>query len=148
MIFLDTGPMIAYLNEGDRFYKAAEAGFEKLALSNETAFTTPLCIAEVVARIAVEAGDYLMAAHIGMTLLDWPIEIGRPTLAEEGRALVLMESYAQARRRVGYVDCVSFVMMDARGSRTACTFDAEHFVELRELKPWVPIPKTSKPAAR
>jgi predicted nucleic acid-binding protein len=63
---------------------------------------------------------------------------------DERRALKLMESYA--RRKVGYVDCVSFVVMEARAMRVAFTFDRAHFVKLRKLETFIPIPR--RPARR
>ncbi len=139
MIFLDSSAIIAHFNEADVFSEAAKAGFEKLERSDEPVLTTSACVTEALARLARWTGDYRMAARSGMEILEWPIEIVRPGPVEERRALVLMESYAE--REVSFVDCVSFVVMDARGCRTAFTFDEEHFVKLRKLKPWVPIPR-------
>lgn len=143
MIFLDTGALIAFFDEADPFRASALEGFDKLERSSERAFTTPLIVAETLAALAQDTGDFRRTAHIGLNLLEWEVEIVRPTPVDERRALVLMESYAE--KRVGYVDCLSFVVMDARGSRTAFTFDETHFVKVRKLKPWVPIPEKKAP---
>lgn len=141
MIFLDSAAIVAYLNEDDAFHAAALEGFSKLGRSQERVFTTSLCVVEAVTVLA-RAGDYGRAARAGREILEWDLEIVRPTLAEERRALALMETYAE--KKVGFVDCVSFVVMEARESRTAFTFDAERFVKLRKLKTWIPIPRLPK----
>lgn len=136
MIFVDSGAIIACLDVLDPFHDAAVEGFARLDDSNEAAFTTSACLVEVVNATAREH-DYLSAARSGLELLTWEMEIVRPTAVEERRALVLMETYAG--KKVGLVDCISFVVMDARQSRTAFTFDHEHFVKVRKLSTWVPI---------
>ena len=118
---------------------AAVEGFARLEKSESPVFTTSHCVVEVVSVFASTTKDFGRAARAGREILDWEIEIVRPSPTEERRALALMETYADSR--VSYVDCLSFVAMDARGARTAFTFDAEHFVKLRKLKPWVPIPR-------
>lgn len=138
MIFVDSGALVGYLHAEDPFHPAAAKGFAKLAASSERAFTTPLCMAETLAVLARETGDFGGVARAGMEILTWELEIVRPSAREERRALMLMESYAA--HEVGYVDCLSFAVMDARGSTTAFTFDEEHFVKVRKLAPWVPIP--------
>jgi len=50
----------------------------------------------------------------------------RATEADETRALVLLESMGAVR--VGFVDCVSFAVMQSRAIATAFTFD-KHFAE-------------------
>ena len=142
MIFVDSGAIIARLYARDPFHEEAVAGFEKLERSDEGAFTTPLCIAESLGVLARATNDFRRTAHRGLDIMGWTLEVVRPTAVEERHALLLMESYAD--EQVGYVDCVSFVVMDARGSRTAFTFDAEHFVRIRKLRPWVPIPKKKR----
>jgi uncharacterized protein len=142
VVFLDAGPLVAYFHESDVFHRAALAGFAALERSEGGVFSTSLCVAEAVTVLARATGDHLAAAHAGRKILEWQMEIARPTLAEERRALALMETYAE--KRVSYVDCVSFVLMDARGTRTAFTFDEDHFVKVRKLKTWVPIPRARR----
>lgn len=139
MIFLDSGPIIAYFNAGDRFHAAAAKGFERLGRSEERVVTSSLCVAEAVGVLARDTGDYGRAAKAGMDVLQWEMDVVRPTLADEKRALKLMETYAS--REVSYVDCLSFAIMDARGMRVAFTFDEAHFVKLRKIKRWVAIPR-------
>ena len=141
MIFLDSGAMIALYHEADPFREAAIDGFARLEQSDETVATTPLCIAETLSVLG-QMTDHASTARIALEILDWDMEVIRTTLAEEKRAARLMESYSA--KRVGYVDCISFVVMDARATRTAFTFDAEHFVKVRKLKTWVPIPRTRR----
>jgi predicted nucleic acid-binding protein len=139
MVFVDTGAIVAYFDADDPFHAAACEGFARLERLEEGAFSSNLCVAEAVIVLARGLDDFGRAARAGLDIVGWDMELVRPTPAEERRALLLMESYAE--KRVGLVDCVSFAVMDSRGARKAFTFDHEHFVKLRKLTPWVPIPK-------
>ena len=144
MIFLDAGPLIALFYETDPFNEAAVEGFEKLERSERPVFTTTHCITEAIAVLSIlPKSNFRLAAQAGLEILEWPLEVVRASIEEERRALRLMESYAG--HEASFVDCLSFILMDARGTRTAFTFDESHFVTLRKLKPWVPIP-ARKPA--
>ena len=140
MIFLDAGPMIALFYRDDPFHEAARAGFERLEKADRSVFTTTHCVTEAIAVLsALPPSNFLRAARAGLEILQWPIEVVRASTEEERRALRLMESYAELG--ASFVDCLSFVLMDARGTQMAFTFDRDHFVTLRKLKAWVPIPK-------
>jgi predicted nucleic acid-binding protein len=138
---MDSGAMIARFYPDDPFHAAAVEGLARLDRADEVVVTSILCVAETTAVLSQRAG-HGPASRAALELFDWEMQIVQPSSVEAKRAARLMESYAD--KGASFVDCVSFVLMDARKINTAFTFDEEHFVKLRKLKPWVPIPRSKR----
>ena len=125
MIFVDTGALLARHLPSDQHHEAATAIWQQLASSSERLATTNLVIAEYLTLLARRTTP-AFAAERGKALYGSDaLAVLRPTEAEETQAILLMEKLGPSG--VGFVDCVSFAIMQANSIRTAFTFD-HHFV--------------------
>jgi predicted nucleic acid-binding protein len=110
----------------------ALAGWEELEKSGPRLFTSDLVVAEALRAIYWSSGVH-WAARAGRRILSTSeIQILRPGPAEELGAIALMEKFAD--QRIGFVDCVSFVLMRQRRLNSVFSFD-KHF-EIAGFKLW------------
>ena len=138
MIFIDAGAFVGFYVPSDPFHAAALRGWERIARTGQAVFTSSLCVAEAVTVLGRASRDFAWAADVGEKILALDaLEIHAPTRADLARATARMR--ATAARRIGLVDCLSFVLMEARRVDVAFTFDREHFVKAAKFRAWEPI---------
>lgn len=126
MIFVDTGPLLARYLRNDQHHAEATGLWRNLLESNAQLLTTNLVVAEFLTLLA-RRSSARFAAERGRTLYESAVwTVVRPGLQEDTAALGLLERYGPTG--VGFVDCVSFAVMSARGIGEAFTFD-RHYVE-------------------
>jgi predicted nucleic acid-binding protein len=124
VIFVDAGAFIARYKRDDDDHDAAVRGWQRIATSGQRCVTSNLVIAEAVTLIG-RYFNYRFAAVRARALLEsTTIEIERPTAQDEAVAADVMEKYAD--QRIGFVDCVSFVLMKRLRIRDCFGFD-KHF---------------------
>lgn len=124
MIFVDAGEFIARYKRDDDDHEAAVAGWQRIGGNGRACVTTNLVLAEAVTLIG-RYFDYRFAAARARGILEsTTIEILRPTIEDERLAADVMEKYAD--QRIGFVDCVSFVVMKRYRLRDVFGFD-KHF---------------------
>lgn len=122
MIFIDTGAFLARVLKRDGRHAAAMSAWPRL--TRERRFTSSLVLVELFTLLERRIG----AGHtreVGAGIYaDTQLKILRPTQDQELAALDLVVKYAD--QRIGFVDCVSFVVMREVGIKQAFTFD-RHF---------------------
>lgn len=124
MIFVDAGAVVARYREDDADHSAAAQGWTRILATARTCFITNLVFAESVTLIG-RYRDYRFAAERARIMLNTPfLKIVRPTEEDERLAADVMEKYAD--QRIGFVDCVSFVVMKRHRLRDVFGFD-KHF---------------------
>lgn len=123
-IFLDAGAVIARYRDDDDNHGSAVAGWSRMIAGEVRCFTTPFVVAEAATMLA-RIRHYEFGATRARLLLTSPlIQVVRTTVEEEVAAADVMEKYAD--QRIGFVDCVSFVVMKRHRLRHVFGFD-KHF---------------------
>lgn len=124
MIFVDTGAWLARYLSSDQHHQAATAFWRQLATHDERLATTNIVVAEYLTLLARRTSP-AFAAERGKALYGSDaLSVLRPTEVEETQAILLLEKFGPSG--IGYVDCVSFVVMHSHSITTAFTFD-HHF---------------------
>lgn len=117
MIFLDTSAIYALADRGDPNHREAKELFAAILARPETLITHNYVIVESLAliqhRLGMEAAR-LLAEEIDAFEIEW---IGE-AIHREARA-----RWSRSRRRISFVDQVSFVVMTRRNVSTAFAFD-------------------------
>lgn len=132
MIFIDTGAFIARYRTSDDWHETAVNGWNRLERSTRACYTTNLVVAEALKLIAWYGGQS-KAIRVGTQILSSSeITVLRSAPVDEIRSLHLMEQFAD--QNLGFVDCVSMVLMRQRRLTTVFGFD-KHF-ELAGFKLW------------
>ena len=120
-VFVDTGAWVALRYKRDQYHARARGILKRLRGDRRALVTTEWVLAETVtllkARGAVEhalaLGAALQAGRLGLLV--------ESTADRRARAWELFERHRG--RRVGWVDCASFAVMDELGLRTFFGFD-------------------------
>lgn len=123
MIFVDTGPFVAKYDVSDSRHADAASGFGRIASDGLRWVTSSFVLCETLNLLERFAGGKF-AAQTGRLLFSASLTIVEPEPSDRKAALSLLEKYAD--QRVGYCDCVSFVIMRRLRLRDAFTFD-RHF---------------------
>jgi predicted nucleic acid-binding protein len=124
VIFVDAGAFIARYKRDDDDHDVAVEGWRRIGATRRSCVTTNFVFAEAVTLIG-RYFDYRFAAARARAMLDSPtIQIVRPTGEDEAVAVDVMEKYAD--HDIGFVDCVSFVVMKRLRLRDVFGFD-RHF---------------------
>jgi predicted nucleic acid-binding protein len=123
MIFVDTGPFVAKYDASDSRHADAANGFAQVASEGHRWVTSSFVLCETLNLLQRFAGGRF-AAHTGGLLLASSVAIVEPESSDRKAALALLEKFAD--QRVGYCDCVSFVIMRRLRLRDAFAFD-RHF---------------------
>jgi uncharacterized protein len=126
VIFVDTGAFLARHLPSDQHHRAAVASWSDLASSRERLLTTNLVVAEFLTLLARRASPAFAAQRGRHLYASTAVEVLRASESDETLALALLESRGPAG--VGFVDCVSFVMMRKHSISSAFTFDG-HFAD-------------------
>ncbi len=123
-VFVDTSAFLAVLNADDSNHTAAKAIWESLLISRASLFTTSYVLVETYAliqhRLGMEAVRTFHEDIEPLLKIEW---IDAPSHSL-GMSVVL----AVNRKRLSFVDTVSFVVMRKLGIKKAFAFD-QHFVE-------------------
>lgn len=124
IVFADTSGLFAYLVKNDYMYVRAKKIFQSFAKNNTRLLTSSYVLLETTA---------LLQRRVGMeAVLDFQdkimplLEIVWVDADWHGKALNRLVSLN--RKKVSLVDCLSFVIMEAREIQIAFSFD-EHFKE-------------------
>jgi predicted nucleic acid-binding protein len=132
MIFVDAGAFIARYRVSDQWHGQALGAWRELARQCTRCFTGPLVIAEAarILQFQVSSGQIARMARswCDTTFLD----LVRSDTIQELRALDLMHKYAD--QTIGFVDCVSFVLM--RKHRLTGVFGFERHFHMAGFELW------------
>ncbi len=122
-IFVDTGFVIALINQRDQYHQQALALADRL--ENMPLLTTDAVLLEIGNALA---RDYRQSAAeiIEYFLSASEVEIVHLTPELLRAGLTLYQQYQD--KAWGLVDCVSFVVMQRMGVNQALTFD-QHFIQ-------------------
>jgi predicted nucleic acid-binding protein len=123
-VFLDSGYAIALLAADDQYHEVASGHWRALAAAPSPIVTTSFVVCEVVAMLQ-RKGRHAAAVEAGTRLMHG-----------EGIEFVYVDELLFQRawhdlirhrdKSYSLTDCISFVLMQKRGIRTALTFD-HHF---------------------
>jgi predicted nucleic acid-binding protein len=123
MIFVDTGPFVAKYDASDSRHGEAVTGFARIATEGLRWVTSSFVLCETLNLLERFAGGRF-AASAGRRIHSSSLTLIEPEPSDRQAALSLLEKYADLR--VGYCDCVSFVMMRRLRLSDAFAFD-RHF---------------------
>ena len=120
MIFLDTSAIYALADRGDARHETARELFGAVLTRGETLLTHNYVLVESLALLQHRLGSET-AAKFARTVPDFEVVwVDAPLHAEATRRWV-----RSSKRRVSFVDEVSFVVMKARGIEVAFAFDRD-----------------------
>jgi len=122
MIFVDTSAIIAGLNASDANHETAVKAWEKLLSDGARLLTTNYVLVESAALIQGRLGMTSARAFVEDIVPLLEIEWVDESLHGAGESAFL----AASRRKLSFVDCVSFEFMRRVGIRRAFSFDG-HF---------------------
>lgn len=124
MIFIDTGPFVARHLGRDQHHETAVRGWTRLAHRGWRCTTTSFVVDETITLLSRRAGARFAAERARVILTSETLTVVRPTAEHELAALDLLEKFED--QAVSFTDCISFVIMRARGLKRAFAFD-RHF---------------------
>lgn len=124
MIFIDTGPILAQHHALDQHHAAAKEAFRQLVERRERCFTSNLVLSEAFTLMGRRLSYGYAAQAARHILSSRSLTILRPDQADDMEAVRLLEKYAD--QRVGFADCISFILMVKSRIRRAFSFD-RHF---------------------
>lgn len=137
MIFIDTGAFIARYVVRDQYHHEALPVWNRIQREKIRSFTSNFVIQETITVLARRAG-YAFADRVARNLYDSnDLEILRSNRDMERFALELFRRYAD--QEVGYVDCVSFVLMHAHRLTKVFCFDRHFDVPGFSRIPLIPL---------
>ncbi len=123
-LFLDTGYLIALEASDDQYHKAALAHWQNLTRSLPSLVTTSFVFDEVVTFFNGRS-RHTKSVEIGSLLLESPsvtlVHIDQPVFHAAWSYFI-----RHSDKSYSFTDCVSFIVMQRLGIRTALTLD-KHF---------------------
>ena len=124
MVFADTSGLFAYLVKNDFMYVRAKNIFQSFAESNTRLLTSSYVLLETTALLQRRVG---MAAVFDFRNKIVPL-LDVVWVDADWHEKALNRLFALNRKKISLVDCLSFVIMEAREIQTVFGFD-EHFKE-------------------
>jgi uncharacterized protein len=124
LIFIDAGPLLARHHHHDQKHHEALQAWAAVEKSQAICVTSNLVLSEMFTLMGRRMGYKFAADRARAIYFSKKITIFRPSQEEETHAIDLMEKFAD--QQIGFVDCVSFIMMRRRKIQTAFSFD-RHF---------------------
>ena len=124
MMFVDTGAWVARHHRRDQHHREAVEGWRQIEHERPPLYTSSFVIGEVATLLSRRAGSRFAVERVRRIYESTAIHILRPESHDEIAALGWMNRYAD--QRIGFTDCVSFVLMKQHGLQRAFTFD-RHF---------------------
>ncbi len=132
-VFVDTSAFFALADQTDRNHAAARQYVEVVATA---LFTSNVIVHETITLIRMRLG-FDQAVQFGKRLLaETAIPIVRVTPDDERQAWKIFQRYRD--KRLSFVDCTSFAVMQRLGIQTAFAFDDD----VRQVGKWIvhPLP--------
>ena len=124
MLFVDTGPLLARYHGGDQYHTQAIRLWDKIQREKLICLTSNLVLNEVFTLLGRRMGHRFAAERARNIYFSERLTIVRSTHEDELEALALFEKYAD--QKIGFTDCVSFVLMQKKRLTEAFSFDG-HF---------------------
>jgi len=122
--FVDTSAFLAVLDRDDANHSEAKAVWRRLLADKRRLVTTNYVLVETIAILQLRLGMRAVQAFNDNVYPVLTIHWTDVTCHDKGMTAVL----AAARKKLSFVDCVSFDAMRQRGIRQAFAFD-KHFRE-------------------
>ncbi len=124
IVFADTSGLFAYLVKNDFMYVRAKNIFQSFAESNVRLLTSSYILLETTALLQRRVG---MAAVLDFQNKIVPL-LDVVWVDADWHEKALNRLFALNRKKISLVDCLSFVIMEAREIQIVFSFD-EHFKE-------------------
>ena len=139
-VYVDSSALLALFETKDRYHEAAKAEWRRLTDDRASLVTSSLvaveCHSLVQSRLGLEAALDLQTLVLALVRLIW---------VDEGTyRRGITDVFAAARKDLGLVDCVSFLVMRDHGITHAFTFDKHFAAEGFEV---LPPPATTDPCS-
>jgi len=124
MIYIDTGAFLARYLSKDQHHGEAHAFWDSIQRKSETCVTSNFVLDETFTLLERRAGYSFSAQRARNIYASESLNILRPSLEDELKALGFFEKYSD--QRLSFTYCVSFVLMKSQNIKRAFTFD-QHF---------------------
>jgi predicted nucleic acid-binding protein len=124
MIFIDAGAFIARHRKSDDHHAAALEGWRQIERKRTPCATSSLVLVEAATFLCRAAGNAMAAERMRIWLSSDQLLVLRPDREIELEAADLLDRYAD--QKIGFADCVSFILMGRRRIDTVFGFD-RHF---------------------
>jgi hypothetical protein len=121
MIFVDAGAFVARYRKSDDFHYAAVRCWLELEKRRTPCITSSLVLAEAAEFQCQTAGNAIAAGRLRIWLSSDRLLVLRPDSEIELEAADLLDRYKD--QRIGFTDCVSFVLMRRKGINSVFGFD-------------------------
>jgi predicted nucleic acid-binding protein len=134
MIFVDSGAIVAKYRQSDDWHRESVECWTKLRRQTPC-FTTNLVLAEASRLIRPYIGSAQLARLVSTWFESELLTILRSDQEDDLNAVRLMPKYAD--QKIGFVDCVSFVLMQKHRIKKVFGFDRHFAVAGFELWPGI-----------
>jgi len=124
MIYIDTGAFLARYLLKDQYHGEAYAFWDTIRRKSETCVTSNFVLDETFTLLGRRTGYGFAAQRAKNIYASESLNILRPSLEDELKALGFFEKYSD--QRLSFTDCVSFVLMKSQNIKRVFTFD-KHF---------------------
>jgi len=124
MIYIDTGAFLARYLSKDQYHGEAHAFWDSIRRKSETCVTSNFVLDETFTLLGRRTGYGFAAQRAKNIYASESLNILRPSLEDELKALGFFEKYSD--QRLSFTDCVSFVLMKNQNIKRVFTFD-QHF---------------------
>jgi len=124
MIYIDTGAFLARYLSKDQYHGEAHAFWDSIRRKSETCVTSNFVLDETFTLLGRHTGYGFAAQRAKNIYASESLNILRPSLEDELKALGFFEKYSD--QRLSFTDCVSFVLMKSQNIKRVFTFD-QHF---------------------
>jgi len=124
MIYIDTGAFLARYLSKDQYHGEAHAFWDSIRRKSETCVTSNFVLDETFTLLGRRTGYGFAAQRAKNIYASESLNILRPSLEDELKALGFFEKYSD--QRLSFTDCVSFVLMKSQNIKRVFTFD-KHF---------------------
>jgi len=124
MLFVDAGALIARHRESDDHHRDALRGWRDIESRRKQVFTSNLVLVEAARFLSRISGNARAAERLRIWLSSEQLVVLRPDREIELEAADLLEKYAD--QQIGFIDCISFVLMRRRRINAVFGFD-RHF---------------------
>ncbi len=134
MIFVDTGPLLAWYYPPDDFHAKALEDWGLVKDQKVPCVTTDAVLCELSYLLKQRAGYFRMVRAMTHLSGSRVISVGVVDAAMHAAAAEKLATYDQTS--VDWTDCLSFAFMEARGLDCALSYDEKHFGKLAKFKLW------------
>jgi predicted nucleic acid-binding protein len=121
VIYIDTGAFLARHLSKDQYYRQANTFWDSIRKKSETCVTSNFVLNETFTLLGRRAGYSFAAQRARNIYASELLNILRPSLEEELKAIGFFEKYSD--HRLSFTDCVSFVLMKKRKIKRVFTFN-------------------------